>query len=147
MLASASTFALRLERLAQYGPSVLNDLQDSYRVLELEPGATLEDAKRSYRELVKVWHPDRFANDPRLQKKAQEKLKEINLAYERICNGEKAEPRRRPSSGRASARHAEEQARAAGDTTSPGSRRDPQKEEPRQSPPPPPQTAPPQKTS
>jgi curved DNA-binding protein CbpA len=29
-----------------------------------------------------VWHPDRFPNDPRLQEKAQEKLKEINLAYD-----------------------------------------------------------------
>ena len=32
--------------------------------------------------MAKVWHPDRFGHDERLQKKAQEKLKEINEAYE-----------------------------------------------------------------
>jgi hypothetical protein len=64
---------------------MLDDLRECYRVLELAPGATLEDVKRSYRELVKVWHPDRFASDSKLQQKAGEKIKEINLAYEQIC--------------------------------------------------------------
>ena len=73
--------------------AVVEDISECYRVLELEPGATLEDVKHSYRELVKVWHPDRFANDPNLQKRAQEKLKQINLAYERICSGEGTGPR------------------------------------------------------
>lgn len=64
---------------------MLGDLYDCYRMLEVEPGATLEEVKRSYRELVKVWHPDRFEHDPKLRDKAVEKLKKINLAYERIC--------------------------------------------------------------
>jgi curved DNA-binding protein CbpA len=34
--------------------------------------------------LANVWHPDRFVGNPRLQKKAEEKLKEINAAYEYI---------------------------------------------------------------
>ena len=55
-----------------------------YRVLGLEPGVSLEDLKQAHRDLVKVWHPDRFADDLRLQKKAQEKLKEINEAYEQV---------------------------------------------------------------
>ena len=59
-----------------------NELHHCLRTLDLESGASLLDAKRSYRELVKVWHPDRFAHDPDLQRRAQEKLKQINLAYE-----------------------------------------------------------------
>ena len=55
-----------------------------YRVLGLEPGVSLEELKQAHRDLVKVWHPDRFADDPRLQRKAQEKLKEINEAYEQV---------------------------------------------------------------
>ncbi|HLW78897.1 MAG TPA: J domain-containing protein [Terriglobia bacterium] len=55
-----------------------------YSLLGLEPGATLEELKRAHRDLVKVWHPDRFNDDPPLQKKAQEKLKEINEAYEQL---------------------------------------------------------------
>ncbi len=69
-----------------------HDLHDCYRILDLKPGATLEEVKRSYRELVKVWHPDRFGNDPSLQHKAQEKLKEINYAYDRICKSVVGEP-------------------------------------------------------
>lgn len=55
-----------------------------YEVLGLRPGASLEELKTAYRGLVKVWHPDRFVSNPRLQRKAQDKLKEINLAYERL---------------------------------------------------------------
>ncbi len=53
-----------------------------YVTLGVKPGASLEDIKRAYRDLVKVWHPDRFNNDPRLQKKAEEELKKINEAYQ-----------------------------------------------------------------
>src|SRR5207245_7270424 len=50
----------------------------------LETGATSADVKRSYRELVRVCHPDRFAHEPALERKAQEKLKQLNLAFERL---------------------------------------------------------------
>lgn len=60
----------------------INELRECYRIMELEPGASFTDVKRSYRELVKVWHPDRFSHEPALQRKAQEKLKQINLAFE-----------------------------------------------------------------
>lgn len=59
-----------------------SEINRYYRALELEPGASLEQVKQAWRELVKVWHPDRFPNDPKLQRKAQERLKEINGAYE-----------------------------------------------------------------
>ena len=55
-----------------------------FEVFGVEPGATPEQVKLAYRDLVKVWHPDRFAHDPRLQRKAEEKLKQINEAYERL---------------------------------------------------------------
>lgn len=65
----------------------MDDLLDCYRILDLEPGASFEEIKRSYHELVRVWHPDRF-RDPKLRTKAEEKLKRINLAYERLCKEE-----------------------------------------------------------
>jgi len=52
--------------------------------LGLQSGASQEDINQAYRDLVTVWHPDRFANNLRLQKKAEENLKEINAAYEYI---------------------------------------------------------------
>ncbi len=64
----------------------MDDMKRYYEILELEPGASLEEVKRAYRDLAKVWHPDRFSHDPPLQQKAQEKLKEITRAYEKLSS-------------------------------------------------------------
>lgn len=61
-------------------------MEKYYKVLEIHINATLREVTQAYRNMVKVWHPDRFPNDIKLQKKANEKLKEINEAYERIIN-------------------------------------------------------------
>ena len=53
-------------------------------ILGLNPSASQEEVNQAYRDLVNVWHPDRFVGNPRLQKKAEEKVKEINAAYEYI---------------------------------------------------------------
>ncbi|HSN68049.1 MAG TPA: DnaJ domain-containing protein, partial [Thermoanaerobaculia bacterium] len=70
---------------------------EAYRLLEVTPDAPDEDVRRAWRDLTKVWHPDRFAHDAELQRRAQEKLKEINAAYETILDararGEGAENR------------------------------------------------------
>jgi hypothetical protein len=52
--------------------------------LGLEPGASRDDVKKAYRDLSKVWHPDRFIGDPALQRKAEEQLKAINDAYRHL---------------------------------------------------------------
>lgn len=59
----------------------MNRLDRYFAVLDLKPGVPLKDLRQAYRDLVKVWHPDRFGHEPRLQYQAQEKLKEINEAY------------------------------------------------------------------
>ncbi len=58
--------------------------RDHYRTLELEPGASEEEVRRAWRDLTKVWHPDRFGNDEQLRRRAEEKLKAINEAYDEI---------------------------------------------------------------
>lgn len=62
--------------------SVVTSLQRCYELLDITSDSTAEEIKQTYKDLVNVWHPDRFAHSPRLQKKALRKLKEINVAYE-----------------------------------------------------------------
>ena len=59
-------------------------LEDCYRLLELPPGASEQEVTRAWRELMKVWHPDRFPNDPLMRRRAEEKVKALNDAYETI---------------------------------------------------------------
>jgi molecular chaperone DnaJ len=56
-------------------------LRDPYEVLEINKGATKEEIQKAYRRLVKKYHPDQYRNHP-LQKLAEEKLAEINEAYD-----------------------------------------------------------------
>ncbi len=59
----------------------MQELENAYRVLDLEPGASLEDINQSYKDLVFIWHPDRLPKDnTRLIEKAQEKIKQLNQA-------------------------------------------------------------------
>ena len=58
------------------------ELSESYRVLEIDPTQCLDEVKQAYRDIVFVWHPDRFGDRPRVRQKAEEKLKKINAAYE-----------------------------------------------------------------
>jgi uncharacterized protein YjbI with pentapeptide repeats len=59
----------------------MQNLDRYYKVLGLEPGASLEEVNQAYKDLVFVWHPDRIPQDnDRLRQKSEEKIKEINDA-------------------------------------------------------------------
>lgn len=60
------------------------DIQRCYETLELEPGASIQEVRQAYKDMVNIWHPDRVSNNPRLKQKAEEKLKQINAAHERL---------------------------------------------------------------
>jgi hypothetical protein len=80
------------------------NLEESYRALGLKPGATLQEARRSYYELVKFFHPDRHQASAGLLRKATEETKKLNLAYERICQvfsaGRRSVPEKRKPTNR-----------------------------------------------
>lgn len=59
------------------------DIYYAYSILELTPGASQDEIKQAYRQLVKIWHPDRFVLESQKQE-AEEKIKLINAAYERL---------------------------------------------------------------
>lgn len=81
-------------------------LDDCYRLLDLDPRASDEEVNRAHRDLMKVWHPDRFGHDPSLRRKAEEKLKAVNAAHDTILAAREggwsdsdAAPDERPAGG------------------------------------------------
>lgn len=55
--------------------------KEYYDALEVSPGASFEEIKKSYRRLIKIYHPDRYANDPEKRKVAQAISLKLNEAY------------------------------------------------------------------
>lgn len=56
-------------------------MRNPYEILGVREGASIDEIKKAYRELVKKYHPDQYSNNP-LSDLAEEKLKEINQAYD-----------------------------------------------------------------
>ena len=57
-----------------------------YEVLGVSENATDEEIKKAYKELVKKYHPDKYHDNP-LADLAEEKLQEINEAYDMLMKG------------------------------------------------------------
>ena len=58
-------------------------MKNPYEVLGVSPDAKNEDIKKAYKELAKKYHPDNYGDSP-LAEMAEEKMKEINEAYDEI---------------------------------------------------------------
>lgn len=59
--------------------------KDYYEILGVKKWSSEADIKKSYKKLAMQWHPDRHQGD----KKAEEKFKEINEAYQTLSDKEK----------------------------------------------------------
>ena len=75
-------------------------MRDPYQVLGVPSTATDEEVKKAYRDLARKYHPDNYHDNP-LADLAQERMKEINEAYE--AGAVPADRRRVPSQGTAAA--------------------------------------------
>lgn len=61
-----------------------------YRILGVEPDASEDEVKASYKGLVRKWHPDQFA-DPEKKEDAEKMMRAINAAYELIMDPKRKE--------------------------------------------------------
>lgn len=58
-------------------------MNDPYKVLGVAPSATDDEIKKAYYELARKYHPDNYSGSD-LADLAEEKMKEVNEAYEQI---------------------------------------------------------------
>jgi tetratricopeptide (TPR) repeat protein len=70
------------------------DIDRCYTILGVGYGASADELKQAYRDLVREWHPDKHQHDSRKQRQAEEKLKLINIAYDRLKDYKPAPPAR-----------------------------------------------------
>lgn len=56
-------------------------IETHLKTLDLSSNANWNDIQSSYRELLKVWHPDKFTHDLKLKKRAEHKTKGIINAF------------------------------------------------------------------
>ncbi len=60
------------------------DVKTSYEILEVDFQADEGTIKKAYKIQVRRWHPDRFPQGAPNKAEAEERLKQINIAYARI---------------------------------------------------------------
>lgn len=60
-------------------------MKNPYEVIGVKEGSNKEEIKRAYRESAKKYHPDQYGNNP-LKDLAEEKMRELNEAYDFLMN-------------------------------------------------------------
>ena len=73
-------------------------MKDPYSVLGVSQSASDDEVKKAYRELARKYHPDNYQNNP-LADLAEEKMKEINEAYDVITKQRSGGYQKTTSSG------------------------------------------------
>ncbi len=56
---------------------------DCYKILSIESSCDWPGVRKAYRQKIQKWHPDRIT-DAAIKSSAEDKLKELNLAYEQL---------------------------------------------------------------
>lgn len=62
-------------------------MRNPYEVIGVNERASKEEIKKAYREQAKKYHPDQYNNNP-LRDLAEEKMRELNEAYDFLMNNE-----------------------------------------------------------
>ena len=52
----------------------MTDRKRAFEALDLPADASPEQIKQAYRELVQIWHPDRYVHNTRLRARAEERM-------------------------------------------------------------------------
>ena len=73
-------------------------MNDPYSILGVSSNASDDEVKKAYHELARKYHPDNYHDNP-LADLAQEKMKEVNEAYNDILRMREGKGNYRPGNG------------------------------------------------
>ena len=73
-------------------------MKDPYSILGVSKNASDDEIKKAYRDLVRKYHPDKYSGSD-LSDLAEEKMKEVNAAYEEIQAERSGKNKKNNSSG------------------------------------------------
>lgn len=59
---------------------------DPYQILGISPNASDEEVKNAYRRLSQQYHPDMYSGNSVMEEIANQKMADINAAYDKIMN-------------------------------------------------------------
>ena len=77
----------------------MDNRAEHLQTLGLPLEATWDEVTQAYKDLMKVWHPDRFQNDDRLRRKAESEAQRINHAMSELRKlGKTSPPKHQASS-------------------------------------------------
>ncbi|HEY5563253.1 MAG TPA: DnaJ domain-containing protein [Clostridiaceae bacterium] len=66
-------------------------MRNPYEVLEVKEGSTKDEIKKAYHDMAKKYHPDQYESNP-LKELAEEKMREVNEAYDSLMKGGSSAP-------------------------------------------------------
>ena len=74
-------------------------MKDPYSILGVSKTASDEEVKAAYKALVRKYHPDNYADDNPLKDLANEKMQEVNEAYDEIMRIRSEKSAKKENSG------------------------------------------------
>ena len=73
------------EQSSSGNPSPKTQAENGIEVLQMSSNASMDQIRKAYLTAIKQYHPDNFADSPpEFRKLAEEKSKQINLAYKKL---------------------------------------------------------------
>src|ERR1700734_914963 len=91
-------------------------IEQHFRNLGLEPGASLAEVKEAYRFLVQTFHEDKYPADHPYRDRARNKMVKLNDSYDQLKTFFHENPTGEPPGGWSSKDAAQDEYRSDGDT-------------------------------
>ena len=67
-----------------------NNIENDYKILEIDNNASDDEVKKAYRKMAKKYHPDKLQGvSEDIVKMAKEKFNKVTQAYNRIMDSRK----------------------------------------------------------